>query len=75
MFTPLHAACASGQLEVVRTLVDRGVDLACVTVHGNNPLHIACVNGQDLILRELLNNSTSSLASAPNHKGLVSCLV
>lgn len=74
LYTPLHTACASGQVEVVRVLLERGARRDDVTAHGNNCVHIACLNGQDMVLGELLQGGDTArgLVSAANHKGMVS---
>ena len=42
-WTPLHYACKAGNLEFVRTLVERySCDPQCRTHDGQAPLHMAC---------------------------------
>jgi serine/threonine-protein phosphatase 6 regulatory ankyrin repeat subunit B len=55
MYTPLHAASASGQVSVVKLLLELGVEFDAVNIHGNTALHIACLNGQDVVVSELLS--------------------
>ena len=69
LYTPLHAACASGQISVVRLLLEFGVELDAVTSHGNTSLHIVCLNGQDLVACELVANGAT--LDLPNNKGQV----
>ena len=70
MYTPLHAASASGQVSVVKLLLELGVEFDAVNIHGNTALHIACLNGQDVVVTELLSYGAS--INACNHRGLVS---
>ena len=69
MYTPLHAACASGQLSVVRLLLDYGVEVDAVSAQGNTSLHVACLNGQDMVASELISHGAS--IDSRNHKGQV----
>lgn len=70
MYTPLHAACASGQINVVHLLLDFGVEVDAVSAQGNTSLHIACLNGQDIVAAALVSHGAS--VDARNHKGQVS---
>jgi serine/threonine-protein phosphatase 6 regulatory ankyrin repeat subunit A len=69
MYTPLHAACANGQINVVRLLLDYGVEVDAVSAQGNTSLHVACLNGQDMVASELIAHGAS--VNARNHKGQV----
>ena len=69
MFTPLHSASASGQINVVRLLLDYGVEVDAVSCHGNTSLHIACLNGQDMVASELIAHGAA--IDTPNNKGHV----
>jgi len=71
MYTPLHAACASGQISVVRLLLDYGVEVDTPTAHGNTSLHVSCINGQDMSASELIAHGAS--INAVNNKGQVCC--
>eukprot|EP00401_Gymnodinium_catenatum_P002559 CAMPEP_0117515090 /NCGR_PEP_ID=MMETSP0784-20121206/30401_1 /TAXON_ID=39447 /ORGANISM="" /LENGTH=916 /DNA_ID=CAMNT_0005310897 /DNA_START=36 /DNA_END=2783 /DNA_ORIENTATION=+ len=42
MQTPMHMACSSGSLGIVRLLVERGDHVNAVTWDGQTPLHLAC---------------------------------
>lgn len=70
MYTPLHASCATGQENVVKLLLELGVEVDAVNMYGNTPLHVACLNGQDLAVRELLLYNAN--INSVNHKGMVS---
>ena len=72
MYTPLHAACANGQISVVRLLLDYGVEVDAVSAQGNTSLHVACLNGQDMAASELIAHG--AVVNARNHKGQVSCM-
>jgi len=69
MFTPLHAASASGQINVVRLLLDYSVEVDAVSCHGNTSLHIACLNGQDMVASELIAHGAA--VDTPNNSGHV----
>ena len=69
MYTPLHAAAASGQISVVKLLLELGVEVDAVNIYGNTALHVACLNGQDIVVSKLLEFHAA--VSAINHKGMV----
>ena len=54
MYTPLHASSSSGQINVVKLLLEMAVELDVVNSYGNTSLHIACLNGQDVVVSELV---------------------
>ena len=54
MYTPLHVSSASGQISVVKLLLEMGVEVDAVNSYGNASLHIACLNGQDVVVSELI---------------------
>ena len=70
IFTPLHAAAASGQISVVRLLLELGAEVDGLNVHDNTSLHVACLNGQDIVASELISYKSS--LNALNRKGQVS---
>ena len=70
MYTPLHAAAASGQISVVKLLLELGVEVDAVNTFGNTALHVACLNGQDIVVSKLLEFHAA--VNAVNHKGMVS---
>ncbi|XP_045193476.2 NF-kappa-B inhibitor alpha-like [Mercenaria mercenaria] len=43
--SPLHLAVLTGQVDIVQTLVTKGVDVTLRDQQGNTPLHIACRRG------------------------------
>ena len=69
MYTALHAAAASGQISVVKLLLELDVEIDAVNVFGNTSLHVACLNGQDVVVKELMVYGAA--LNAMNHKGLV----
>lgn len=69
MYTPLHAAASSGQISVVRLLLEYSVEVDAVNTYGNTPLHIACLNGQDVVVSKLLEYSANP--NSVNNKGMV----
>ena len=71
LYTPLHAACTRGQVDVVRALIDHGAELQHATAHGNNALHIACLNGQDMALAELIAQGPASRGLGPGTPNLL----
>lgn len=70
MYTPLHTSAVSGQVNVVKLLLELGVEVDAVNAFGNTALHIACLNGQDMVLNELLSYNAS--LNSVNNKGMVS---
>lgn len=56
MYTPLHAAAASANIECVQILINAGADIEAKNVYGNTPLHIACLNGCPRVIKELMSN-------------------
>ena len=61
---------SSGQVSVVKLLLELGVEVDAVNVHGNTALHIACLNGQDVVVTELIGYGAS--INSINHRGMVS---
>lgn len=43
--TLLNAAASSGHIEVVKLLLDKGIDMAIVNANGLTPLNAAATNG------------------------------
>lgn len=56
LYTPLHAAAASDNVECVHILIEAGADIEAKNVYGNTPLHIACLNGCPPVIKELIAN-------------------
>ncbi|MCE5318562.1 MAG: ankyrin repeat domain-containing protein [Parachlamydia sp.] len=63
----LHTACARGQLNQVRALLDRGASLISVDTGGNYPVHIAAMNGHHEIVQLLLDRRGEFGNSANSH--------
>ena len=70
MYTPLHAAASSGQVSVVKLLLELNADVDAINCYGNTPLHVACHNGQDVVVSELLGYG--ACIDSVNNMGLVS---
>lgn len=77
LYTPLHAAAASGNVECVHILINAGADIEAKNVYGNTPLHIACLNGCPLVIKALMANhvnlgesSTTGFLRIPNHSDM-----
>ncbi|XP_044778841.1 tonsoku-like protein isoform X2 [Drosophila simulans] len=68
--TQLHQACISGNLELVRRLIDQGHTVNVRDHAGWLPLHEACNHGYREIVELLLDKGA---ASAINDKGGTSC--
>lgn len=59
MYTPLHAAAASGNVECMHILIKSGADIEAKNVYGNTPLHIACLNGHADAVTVLIVNAAN----------------
>lgn len=82
LYTPLHAAAASGNVECVRILINAGADIEAKNVYGNTPLHIACLNGCPLVIKALMANhvnlgesSKSDFFRISNHPDMINILL
>uniref|UniRef100_A0A8C4HH88 Ankyrin repeat domain 52a n=1 Tax=Dicentrarchus labrax TaxID=13489 RepID=A0A8C4HH88_DICLA len=64
-YTPLHAAAASGHIEIVKYLLRMGIDEP--NGFGNTPLHVACYMGQEAVATELVNHGAN--VNQPNKCG------
>lgn len=64
--TPLHFACATRSLDVVRLLVDAGANLDARGTHSATPLHVACQSGSIDIVR-LLVDAGANLDAREDH--------
>ena len=53
--TPLHYACANGNMELVMTLVNRGADVDARDKFQSTPLHDACANGNMEVVMALVD--------------------
>lgn len=59
LYTPLHAAAASGSIECMQILISAGADIEAQNGYGNTPLHIACLNGHADAVKELITNGVN----------------
>ena len=57
--TPLHIACAKGDVDVVELLLETGASIDQATITGMTPLHIACDNGTREVVELLLERGAS----------------
>uniref|UniRef100_A0A665SW84 Uncharacterized protein n=1 Tax=Echeneis naucrates TaxID=173247 RepID=A0A665SW84_ECHNA len=64
-YTPLHAAAASGHIEIVKYLLRMGIDEP--NSFGNTALHVACYMGQEAVATELVNHGAN--VNQPNKCG------
>ena len=65
-WTPLHVAAEQGNAEVVRALVEHGMDVAARADNGWTPLHVASSCGSVEVLRILVEHGADVTARADN---------
>ena len=54
-FTPLHAACINGHLDITKYLIlECNCNLKCLKHEGDSPLHCACENGHLKVAKHLI---------------------
>jgi len=70
LYTPLHAAAASGSVNVAQILLESGAEVDSRNSYGNTPLHIACLNGRSNVCSELTYYGAD--INALNYRGQVS---
>jgi ankyrin repeat protein len=70
LYTPLHAAAASGSVTVAQILVESGAEVDARNSYGNTPLHVACLNGHSNLCSELTYCGAD--INALNYRGQVS---
>ncbi len=56
----LLAAARKGDLETVKTLIDKGAPLEAKTSYGQTPLYLAAMNGHEAVVRFLLDKGAST---------------
>ena len=71
-YTPLHRACYSNKIEMVKCLIVNGANLSAVTIDGWQPIHSAAQWGNAQILRILVSsgadiNARSNGGNTPFH--------
>ena len=66
--TAMHYACADGNLDIVQTLMDRGIMLNETNFDGRTALHEACYHGQVRIVHFLVSNRFNVKAMDHNER-------
>ena len=64
--TPLHDACRSGQMEVVKYMLYEGVDPSCKDEDGNTPLHLAAQSGWLEVVQFIVQNFEQGILKVKN---------
>ena len=54
-YTPLHISAIKGNLEIIKYLISKGVNVNCRSKNGFTPLHIAVINGHLDIVKYLVS--------------------
>lgn len=70
LYTPLHAAAASGNTSVAQLLLESGAEVDARNAHGNSPLHTACLNGHVTTCVALASTWHANI-NATNERGQV----
>ena len=65
--TLMHAACELNRPDIVKVLIDSGVDINITNLHGQTPLHIAAFKGNAKVVKVLLKNKSNP--KARDYKG------
>ena len=65
--TALHVACETGDLTIVRQMLDDGANVRSKDKDGSTPLHIASKYGYTNLIQELLKRGSDPMAS--NYEG------
>ena len=71
----LNNACSSGNLNVIRRLLDGGCDIDELDIDGQTPLYHACDNGQIEAARLLLHRGADVDLSGKDHPPLLAACV
>ncbi|XP_002738124.2 ankyrin repeat domain-containing protein 45-like [Saccoglossus kowalevskii] len=61
---PVDLACTMGRLEILRFMIEKGVNTNIRDHEGKSPLDFACVLGRPEIVRELLENGSTEVDTA-----------
>ena len=67
-WTPLHYACAKGQLEVAQYLIANGANVNSEALNGTTPLMMAVQSGNEQLVKLLLDNGAN--LQAKNNLGI-----
>jgi ankyrin repeat protein len=54
--TPLHFACIDGNIDIVKVLLENGVDVNLTNASGQTPLHVACSKGHTDVVQLLIDS-------------------
>ena len=66
--TALHYACADGNLDIVKSLIEKGIRLNATNYDGRTALHEACHNGHARIVNLLISNKINVNAMDNNER-------
>ncbi len=66
---PIHGAIYTGQLEIVKVLLDAKADISAKTNEGNTVIHCAALSGHVNTLEWLLNKLGPENANSKNSNG------
>jgi len=62
MLAPLHYAALNGHLEIVKILIEKGVNVSARDDWDRTPLHWAAYNGHVEVAKELIANGANVMA-------------
>ncbi|KAI0428213.1 hypothetical protein F5Y09DRAFT_349748 [Xylaria sp. FL1042] len=63
-FQPIHWAVVGGHIEIIRTLLNNGVDFYSRTLQGWSPLHLAALFGRFVTMKWLIEYATEKRMSS-----------
>jgi len=65
-YTPLHLACYNNNLDMIRFLLEKGLNINASDCNLNTPFHILCKKGYSAILKELFEMKLDINVNAQN---------
>lgn len=71
--TPLHLAVLTSQVDIVRALIEKGVDVTLRDQQGNTPLHIACRKGDRDSVSMIVQSFGSDVARRKKYFSIKNC--